>query len=64
MNSLFLNDLEAMIETDDSCQWPKEIRELYVTDVFTQLEPEDSSRDILWNWVDFCGIGHLIYDVY
>ena len=64
LNSLFLNDLEAMIETDDSCQWPKEIRELYVTDVFTQLEPEDSSRDILWNWVDFCGIGHLIYDVY
>ena len=47
MNSLFLNDLEAMIETDDSCQWPKEIRELYVTDVFTQLEPEDSSREIL-----------------
>lgn len=64
LNSLFLNDLEAMIETDDSCQWPKEIRELYVTDVFTQLEPEVSSGEILWNWVDFCGIGHLIYDVY
>ena len=63
LNSLFLNDLEAMIETDDSCQWPKEIRELYVTDVFTHLLPDNTGR-ILWNWVDFCGIGHLIYDVY
>ena len=63
MNSLFLNDLEAMIETDDSCQWPKEIRELYVTDVFTHLLPDNTGR-ILWNWVYFCGIGHLIYDVY
>lgn len=63
LNSLFLNDLEAMIETDDSCQWPKEIRELYVTDVFTHLVPDNTGR-ILWNWVDFCGIGHLIYDVY
>ena len=63
LNSLFLNDLEAMIETDDSCQWPKEIRELYVTDVFTHLVPDNTGR-ILWNWVEFCGIGHLIYDVY
>lgn len=63
LNSLFLNDLEAMVETDDSCQWPKEIRELYVTDVFAHLVPDNTGR-ILWNWVDFCGIGHLIYDVY
>lgn len=63
LNSLFLNDLEAMIETDDSCQWPKEIRELYVTDVYTHLLPDNTGK-ILWNWVDFCGIGHLIYDVY
>ena len=63
LNSLFMNDLEAMVETDDSCQWPKEIRELYVTDVFTHLVP-DNAGESLWNWVDFCGIGHLIYDVY
>lgn len=64
VNSLFLNDLEAMIETDDSCQWPGEIRELYVTDVFSHIDSSDGKTDSLWSWVDFCGIGHLVYDVY
>lgn len=64
VKDLFLNDLEAMIETNDSCQWPAEIRELYVTDVFTQIDQEKVSNGYLWNWVDFCGIGRLIYDVY
>ena len=64
VNGLFIDDLEAMIETDDSCQWPKEIRELYVTDVFTHIDTDNSSGEVLWSWVDFCGIGHLLYDVY
>lgn len=64
VNSLFLDDLEAMVETDDSCQWPKEIRELYVTDVFTHINSDNAMGNVLWSWVDFCGIGHLIYDVY
>lgn len=64
VNHLFLDDLEAMIETDDSCQWPQEVRELYVTDVFTNIETENTTGYKLWSWVDFCGIGHLMYDVY
>lgn len=66
VNSLFLNDLEAMIETDDSCKWPGEIRELYVTDVFSHIASDslNGATDSIWSWVDFCGIGHLIYDVY
>lgn len=64
VNHLFLDDLEAMIETDDSCQWPQEVRELYVTDVFTNIETENTTGCKLWSWVDFCGIGHLMYDVY
>lgn len=64
VNNLFMDDLEAMIETDDRCQWPAEIRELYVTDVFTHIDIDNSSGIMLWSWVDFCGIGHLIYDVY
>ena len=53
-----------MLETDDRYQWPVEIRELYVTDVFTNIEKEITSEVKLWSWVDFCGVGHLIYDVY
>lgn len=63
LNTLFLNDLEAMIETNDSCQWPREIKEIYVADVFTNIGNEND-KEQLWNWVDFCGIGHLIYDIY
>ena len=64
VKNLMLDDLEAMLETDDSFQWPSEIRELYVTDVFTNIDTESYSQDGLWSWVDFCGIGRLLYDVY
>ncbi len=64
VNRLLMDDLESMIVTDDSCQWPKEIRELYVTDVYTHIEGDNSTQNVLWNWVEFCGIGHLLYDVY
>ncbi|WP_031548894.1 UvrD-helicase domain-containing protein [Oribacterium sp. FC2011] len=64
INTILMDDMEAMLETEDHFQWPIEIHELYVTDVFSNIEFEnDIIRDI-WSWVDFCGVGRLVYDVY
>lgn len=64
------DDIEALLDTDDSFQWPAEVRELYVTDVYTHIgdqitETESAlGKGNVWNWVDFCGLGRLVYDVY
>lgn len=67
MTRQFEDDIEALIQTDDHCQWPYEIRELYVTDVFSQINDNVSEHDmssVTWNWVEFCGMGRMVYDVY
>lgn len=67
MTHKFEDDIEALIQTDDSCQWPYEIRELYVTDVFSQITENQHQTDlssVMWNWVEFCGMGRFLYDVY
>lgn len=67
MTNKFEDDIEALIQTDDKCQWPCEIRELYVTDVFSQITDNEMREDlssVTWNWVEFCGMGRMIYDVY
>ena len=67
MTRKFEDDIEALIQTDDQCQWPYEIRELYVTDVFSQIDDNVSNKDmssVTWNWVEFCGMGRMVYDVY
>ena len=68
--SMLEEDLEVLIRSDDYYQWPYEIRELYVSDVYTNISEAFLSDDTVlssgnvWNWVDFCGLGHLVYDVY
>lgn len=63
-------DIEVFAGTDDVFQWPCEIRDLYVNDVFTNIHEsvtvDDArvSQDNVWTWIDFCGLGRLIYDVY
>lgn len=64
------DDIEALVGTEDYYQWPAEIRELYVTEVYTYISDivKDDKTEIgignVWNWVDFCGLGRLVYDVY
>lgn len=63
-------DLEVLTKTEDRWQWPYEIRELYVSNVYTHIEEQITKDDSIkaegniWNWVDFCGFGHLVYDSY
>lgn len=66
----FIDDLEAMIRIDDYSQYPAEIRDLYVSNIYTYINPELHSnqklniKDNVWMWVDFCGLGRLVYDCY
>ena len=66
----FYRDLECLLETSDNQQWPTEIRDLYVSDTFTNIdkaiaeEETDNIDGKVWNWVDFCGLGRLVFDVY
>ena len=63
-------DLEVLTKTEDRWQWPYEIRELYVSNMYTHINDQITKDDSIkaegniWNWVDFCGFGHLIYDTY
>ena len=64
------DDIEVLLDTDDRFQWPHEIRDIYVNDVYTFISENISNSnhalglDNVWNWVDFCGLGRLVYDVY
>lgn len=66
----FYRDLECLLETSDNQQWPTEIRDLYVSDIFTNIdraiaeEETDNIGGKIWNWVDFCGLGRLVFDIY
>ena len=70
VSKMLIEDLEAMLQTDDNWQWPAEIRELYVTDVYTHLSETINTNlnaqmeEKVWNWVEFCGLGRLVYDIY
>lgn len=63
-------DLQGILCTDDTRQWPAEIRELYVADVFTNIDERVTmddravGSDCVWNWVAFYGMGRMVFDVY
>lgn len=60
--SAFIEDLEAIIQPEEFVQWPSYIDELYITGLFTHYSEEDENN--VWCWVDFCGLGHIYYDIY
>lgn len=66
MNDLLKNDLYALLQTNDISLLPSTIENLYVTDVFTHISDNEEINisDRVWNWVEFCGLGKLNYDVY
>lgn len=66
MNDLLKNDLYALLQTNDISLLPSTIENLYVTDVFTHISDNEELNisDRVWNWVEFCGLGKLNYDVY
>ena len=66
INDLLINDLFALLRTNDRTLLPETIDNLYVTDVFTNISDnkELNIHDRIWNWVEFCGLGKLNYDVY
>lgn len=71
VSSALLEDLAAMthVERDDGTRdmtvLPSSINDLYVTGIYTQYEiAEDTGRMKVWVWADFCGLGHMTYDIY
>ena len=66
MDDVLEDDLLALNQTNDISLLPTTIDNLYVTDVFTEISDnnEINSSERVWNWVEFCGLGKLNYDVY
>lgn len=71
VSSALLEDLAAMTHaenrngTRDMTVLPCSINDLYVTGVYTQYEiAENTGKMAVWVWVDFCGLGHMTYDIY
>jgi superfamily I DNA/RNA helicase len=69
----FVEDLSALIKPNFPVDMPASIENLYVTSVYSYIASKDmqdnenittSSKKKVWNWVDFCGLGHLKYDTY
>ena len=56
----FIEDIDAIISPYDS-PWPKRITDLYVSGIHSQISPDYNS---VWCWVDFCGLGNALSDVY
>lgn len=53
-------DIDAIISPYES-PWPKRITDLYVSGVHSQISLDFQS---VWCWVDFCGLGNALTDVY
>jgi len=55
-----IEDIDAII-TPYNSPWPKRIKDLYVSGIHSQISSDFRS---VWCWVDFCGLGMAINDVY
>lgn len=55
-----IDDIEAIISPYES-PWPKRITDLYVSGIYSQIASDYQS---VWCWVDFCGLGTALNDVY
>lgn len=74
INQIFINDLKAIVKPKASIYMPVCIENLYVESVYTSIQgheygrlfPEvvQKSKNCIWNWVAFRGLGHLVYDTY
>ena len=64
----FSNDLETLIWPYNApVDVPEAIEKLFVSGVYSHIEQNVDSNAIpftTWSWVDFCGLGHIIYDTY
>ena len=55
-----VEDIDAII-TPYGSPWPKRITDLYVSGINSQISSDFHS---VWCWVDFCGLGTAVSDVY
>ena len=70
-SSTLLEDLAVMTHfesrngTKDVTLLPSSINDLYVTGRYTQYKiAENTGKMKVWVWPDFCGLGHMTYDIY
>ena len=56
----FVEDIEAII-TPHGSPYPKRITDLYVSGIHSYIASDYQS---VWCWVDFCGLGDALSDVY
>lgn len=74
MNSSFINDLRKLLRVKSNVEYPAYIEDLFVESIYTYIAGSESiakypeiirfSKFGIWNWVNFNGLGHLIYDTY
>lgn len=74
MNHQLTEDFLALLQTTKPVELPTAVENLYVEFVYSHIDTKDflalhpqaqaKAKKNIWNWVDFRGLGRLIYDVY
>lgn len=74
MSKSFLSDMTNLIRPQSQVDYPAYVEDLFVESVYTHIaeqkfgaafpEIKRISQHGVWSWVNFRGLGHLIYDSY